>query len=95
MAWASRGSGEEELLKDRGNDGRGGTGLGEEKDVRAIGETGRRKAGKRTGQQVSIVSLAKAPLSLQGLPRTQDSKNEDVGRISSHLSISQTSEFSW
>lgn len=46
---------------DRGNDGRGGAGLGEEKDVRAIGDTGRRKKRKRkrTGQQVIILSLAK------------------------------------
>lgn len=44
---------------DRGNNGRGGAGLGEEKDVRAIGETGRRKKRKRTGQQVIILSLAK------------------------------------
>lgn len=46
MVWPSQGSGEEELQKDRGNDGRGGSGLGEEKDVRAIGETGRRRRGR-------------------------------------------------
>ena len=56
----SQGSGEKEMQKDRGNNGRGVTSLGEEKGVRAIGETGRRKKRKRTGQQAIILSLAKA-----------------------------------
>lgn len=54
----SQGSGEKEI-QDRGNNGRGGTSLGE-KDVRPIQEAGRRKKRKRTGQQVIILSLAKA-----------------------------------